>query len=495
MARRPFRAESMGDIRSWIIVLAASFGAYVSCGGGLVHWAGQWQLPLLVGCTAGLVSLVPLQGAVGALISTVGGMLFLPQVRPLGVGAVIVEFSLAVVLSLLSGYLLCWLRLRFQGRTKQRVTLGISAFMVAWILVNLWSHLFIAGVPVQGYAELDAGLIRPEPVAGQYIEDHELYRRVFYLMHQGQPYYASFAQAWDESLGAPARPGSPVAIRLPTYFWLWSLLPADAFAIVYMFLGLASLGVVAGAYIAGQLVGARLAPLAAMALAAYAMGVGVTVAVTYVDLPAMAIALVGLALFVRASRTNSTRFLWAAAGVLTLAALTREILVYFIVLAALSSLLEPRGERLTKALPWLTALCLFAAGYSAHAAAVWPLLSPDSATIAYNRGGLVFSASALNEFWWIFKGSAAALCTFFALGTCGALGSKKRTSASFSIYALAALLLPFVAMLWFGNPGINALGRPANYWGPLIVPFALALWPASALLLPTPSKRSASTRH
>ena len=34
-----------------------------------------------------------------------------------------------------------------------------------------------------------------------------------------------------------------------------------------------------------------------------------------------------------------------------------------------------------------------------------------------------------------------------------------------------------------GNPGLEASGREVNYWWMLVIPFALALWPAWAPLL------------
>ena len=134
------------------------------------------------------------------------------------------------------------------------------------------------------------------------------------------------------------------------------MLPADPFSIVYLYLVLCSIGVISAGLIAGQLVGARFAPLAAVTLAAYAFSVGFSLYVTYVDLPASCIALVGVALFVRARLREDRSMLWAAAGVLTLVALTREILVYLIVLAALSTLLEDPGKRLRQAAPWLVGL-------------------------------------------------------------------------------------------------------------------------------------------
>ena len=177
--------------------------------------------------------------------------------------------------------------------------------------------------------------------------DDLIYRRVFVSMHEGKGFYDSFRDAW---IGQPA-PSAVMGFRLPTFYWLWGLLPADPFSVVYLYLCFATLGVCSVALIAGQLVGSRFAPLAAVAMAAYAMGVGLTLYVVYVDLPAMSVALLGVALYTKACLTRDTRWLWAAAAVVTMAALTREILAYLIVFAALSAIFEKPQDRLRWSLP------------------------------------------------------------------------------------------------------------------------------------------------
>ena len=45
-------------------------------------------------------------------------------------------------------------------------------------------------------------------------------------------------------------------------------------------------------------------------------------------------------------------------------------------------------------------------------------------------------------------------------------------------------------MLRIGNTAMDFEGNPINYWGKLVVPLALSLWPAWALLLSGPSPRA-----
>ena len=369
-------------------------------------------------------------------------------------------------------------------QAEPSTTRFIAALMVVWVIVTLWAPLFAGGFVSSGYGSLKATTVRDVPIAGQYVNDDALYRRVFYLMHDGVPYYQAYKQAWLGLKPKPALPTAVTAYRLPTMYWLWSLLPPDAFLIEIVFLALVSGGCVGAALIAGQLAGARFAPLAAVALAVFAMGSASTVYVTYVDLPSASVALLGVALFVRASVSRDRRFLWAAAGVLTLAALTREILAYLIVLGAASALFAPRGERVRGAGPWLTALGVFAIGYAAHAVTVLNVMHATSSTLSYFGGSPAFSLDALRRFATVMQGGGLLLPILFALGVFGAAASAKRAGVQFAVFAVAALVVPILAMMKLGNPAIDAAGHQVNYWGNLFVPLALALWPVSAMLLP-----------
>ena len=73
--------------------------------------------------------------------------------------------------------------------------------------------------------------------------------------------------------------------------------------------------------------------------------------------------------------------------------------------------------------------------------------------------------------------------SLFVLGLVGAYGSHKRVGRPFAVFALAALLLPLLLMLRVGNNSLTAEGEIFNYWGLMVLPLALALWPAWLLLL------------
>lgn len=479
----PSRTWSARDFTWWVAAIVSGLGAYVTASHGLFYTAGAWQIPLFVGCAIGLVALDRVQAAVTAGLVMLVALAVLPPALPFGASIQPVEFALALILAAGSAALLAHTRTAlWRGRTA-KFNLVVAVVMVCWILFNFWLPLFLTGIPPQGYGFLRSEIISRIPQPGSYELDSEVYRRVYYLIHQNEGFYPAFRDALTQD-GRPEypAPGSVVGYRLPTLFWIWRLLPSDIFSLVYLFLAVGTLGIVASAYIAGQLAGVRLAPLAAAATAAYTMAAAVTGSVTYVDLPAASVALVGIALFVRSLSTGRRQLLWAAAGVLALAALTREILVYLIVLAALAALLEAPGERRKAAMPWLAALGIFALGYGAHVIAVRPYLDP-SYNMNYGRGSLGFVWSAVTNFSAATSGGELALVALYLLGIAGAYASYKRVGRPFSAFAMTALILPIVLMLRVGNNSLTAEGDIYNYWGLLVMPLALALWPTWVLSL------------
>jgi hypothetical protein len=478
------------DIRSWVSTTACVAIAYMLVAHGFLASGGTWQIPLFLGVLAGVLADTWAQAGLIAAVVVLALEFASPPVlaggAALGAGGVAVSTVLATVASALTALGVGSAAQRRRG--AQRVAVVV---LVLWTLANLWTPLLAGGYPPTRFGRLDAATIRAVPQPGRYVNDDEIYRRVFYLMHQHVDYYHAFQQAWDGLRQHPATPNTVVAYRLPTMFWLWSLLPNDAFAIVPVFLAFVSVGAIAASFIAADLAGVEFAPLAALSLAAFAMGTGTSVYVTYVDLPAACLALAGIALFVRSRVKGDIRLLWAAAAALTVAALTREILAYLIVLAALTALLEPAGRRLRGAAPWLASLGVFSAGYALHAWAASSLIAPNSHALSYLKGSPAFALDALRRFSDYIVAGGAVLPALFLLGVIGAIAAYRSAGLPFAAFAVAALLVPVAVMTRFGNPALDSAGRQVNYWGNLFVPFALALWPVSTRLVPLHVDREA----
>ena len=485
----PLRPALPSDLRSWLVTAVSATVAYLLVSHGMMMAASGWQVPLFVGAIAALAASSAFQGALVGTITVAAGMAALP---PSVVGARFGPLAWVLGVLLTLGLALAIGVLRERGSDGRRtVDVVLACALVVWLLVSLWAPLFVAGFPPNGYGAMRAATIREVPKPHTYVNDDALYRRIYYLMHTGEPYYQAFRDAWAGLGQSPAFPSSVTSVRLPTMYWVWALMPADPFSIAYLFLAAATLGVVAAAFIAGQLAGARFAPLAAAALVAYAMGSAITVYVTYVDLPAMCVALVGVALLLRGRIAQDLRYLWAAAAIVTFAALTREILIYITLLALVTAFFEPAERRWRCAAPWFASLGVFAAGYAAHVAAVRGMLVPESSAITYWKGSPLFALDSLARFTDLMTGNGVLLVILFALGVAGAIASRKRAGLPFALFASAALIAPMLTMLKVGNPGIDAAGNQVNYWGNLFVPMALAVWPAWVLLMPAAEELAA----
>jgi hypothetical protein len=452
---------------------------YLVVSDGLLYFAGVVQIALLIGIMTALLA----ERLRDALMIGVVGLLILqrlsPPMLPLQDALRPSDWLLSAGVAAMAVCGVWYARVCARHRETQLARV-LAALIVVWLIVNLWVPLVVAGThPLVGYGPLTAQSLRAIPQAGQYITDDALYRRFFFLLHQGQGHYEAFSTAWRGLSNVEALPASVTAYRLPTFYWIWRALPDDAFLIVVVFLAFASIGVIAAASITGQLIGARYAPLAAAALACYGMCVAISVYVTYIDLPAACIALVGVALLVRATLQESRRWLWSALAVLTLAALTREILAYLLVFGALSALRGSPAERWRRAAPWCATLAVFAAGYALHAYQVVTQIAQRTVHLSYLGGSPAFALKALTLFSAVFSFGKPLLFTLFVGGVVGAWHSRGRTGLAFSQWSIMVLVVPVVAMTALGNPGIDAQGAQVNYWGLLFVPLALALWPVA----------------
>lgn len=480
---------------SWVISSFCVGVAYLLTSNGLLSFAPLWQIGIVVGLVAALLSEVAWQaGVIGFLVCAIGpiaappalsgiasaSMPSLPGDAALTIGGWILLIVLGTATATGAG----WLRHVLHPAEAHLLNAVLSWFLVAWIIFNMWAPLNLGEGKNAGYGTLNASTIREVPRAGRYVNDDAIYRAVFYHIHNGVPYYSAYVKAWLGLKHKPPLPAAVVAYRLPTMYWIWGLLPKDAFLIEIVFLFCASIGVLSAAWITAQLASVRYAPLAAAALAAYAMATGMTVYVTYVDLPAACIALAGIALYARAEITGKTRYLWAAASVVLFAAFIREILVYLIVLAIFANLFGRAHHRLHRAAPWLAAMGVFALGYLAHDLAVQNVLMATSNTLNYMHGSPSFALDALRRFSNVMQDGGALLPVLFLVSLVGAFGAWRRSGPVFVAFTISALTIPILGMLRFGNPGIDMLGQEVNYWGNLFVPLALALWPVWIAVFP-----------
>lgn len=488
--------------REWLrlgVVLAV---AYLIVSNGLLFFVGAPQIAVFLGVSAALLSR-DTNGAIAtvAVVSAVMTIVSPPRLVFDQAGAGV--WLQITLLSAAAAYGVRALRDRWPAHDARIVRVCVIGLMVL-LLANFWVPLLVGGIhPLVAYGPLAASTLRPVPEAGTYILDDELYRRFFHLLHGEQGHYEAFRDAWLGLRVHGDLPATVTSYRLPTYYWLWRAVPADAFLIVPIFLLFVSAGGIAAGVIAATLGGAAWVPLAAAAVLTYGMGVAISVYVTYIDLPAACIALCGIAALLYARRHGSMGWLWTAVGLLTLAALTREILAYLLGVGAVSALTiwAPRpkssssGEMATAGRasvissadwravrPWVAGLLVFAVGYAMHAWQVMTHIAGRTGHLDYRQGGVAFSLTAISVFGDVFSGTNGLLFALVVTGVVGIWRGTRSTDAEASaragrVFLLLAVLSPLAVMLVFGNPGHDLRGGLVNYWGQLFVPIALACWP------------------
>jgi hypothetical protein len=195
--------------------------------------------------------------------------------------------------------------------------------------------------------------------------DHRLYRLTVEAMRDGAGYYESMDQAFDVVYGSDrgALIENVRAYRMPTSFYLFSLLPSEA-TVWYLFVVLAGVSGVVASYLVKR-------PPLGIAVTAYLLSLGMlqfeggwSAQFMTTELWAV-LPILGAVLMVQNGR-------WWPAAILALTAmLIREtaatVLIVGVVMAGLGRV--PRK-------PWLSAFALGAAGYVLHARAALDHIEP-----------------------------------------------------------------------------------------------------------------------
>lgn len=472
---------------------------YLVVANGFLFFFGLPQIALMLGAVAALMFERPAPAAAFAA----GVVAVVSAIAPPFVAAGISTTFDWVRISSLTGasaFAFAWVRQSQPGaRERTRFDAGIVGMLVIVLLVNLWIPLLIAGTqPLAGYGPLPASTIRAVPIPGAYQNDDALYRRVFFLLHEGRGHYAAFRDAWAGLQSFEGFPQTVFSYRLPTYYWIWRMLPNDAFLIEVVFLTFASGGIVAAALIGAQLGGPLAAVLSAASVAAYAMGIAISVYMVYVDFPAVCVVLVGCALFLRGRRTGQQPFIVGGIAALLLAALMRELLAFLLPVAFLATWLgAARDCRQTRRV-LAGAMLIFAVAYGLHVKAVLQSIPVRTAHLDYLQGSTRYALDAIAAFGNVFHGTSATLAGLcitgiLAMGVYIARPWRRVRVADVHgpesdgwmppgaqellVLLFSASVLPLMAMSLVGNPGVVPGLGYVNYWGMWFVPLTLTAWP------------------
>ena len=475
----------------WRTLLAAvSSGLTALCAaGGLFTIAPSAQTGVLAGLAAGMVAPAWLTAALAGAAGAAFGVLLGPANAWYADGSVSSRMLAAAIAIPVAAAVSAGARVLIQRRGPwPKVILGVA---VALVIANMWMTTFdvndeSAFDPTSGtqmpsfWQQLDGPL--PSQLAAS---DEAWFFGVYERVRAGGGYYATF----DEALRDNPRwaPTSVTQFRMPTLFWLWSLLPG-ARAIVVAFLILASVAIACVLPVVGGAVKLPLAVPACTALAAYFVYFPVQLPLFSQEQWAVCLAIASLAAFSLSLRSERWR-LWVVAAVTlaVLGTLIRETMI-FVPVAGLVSAFVGRERRGFRVGAWAAGVAVWAAAYLAHYLATRPYVSPDSGPSQFVRGG-VDNVLAAVAYATDMLGSGGALAVgLVLLGVAGVLLLPDRSMRTF---AAVATLAPLLAFVFIGNRAwYETTGERINYWGATVVPLLYALVPVALRVLPCAAVQS-----
>ncbi len=484
----PRRAPASANVRAWRAA-AALIGAFLMCvvtQAGLVHDVAAVQVPILVGVVAGLTAARREDAALSAAAA-------------LGVAALVSPTSAAVAaawstlpmvaLGAIGSGAVAWIA-RSLVQRRSRAALALFGLAMVLIIGNMWVTAFALGTasPGRGSGALLRTLDTPQPAPAMY-NDEQFYHRVLQLMRAGTPYYAAYRQAFHDNGRWGADPPSPIAVRLPTTFWLWEVLPGGGVGMVVNMLVFATVAVCAGAWLAAARARLPLALVAAAALASYYLYHATMTSILHTESYAAVIALCAVTAYVTSFTSQRARA-WcvAAVALAALACLTRELMLFVPVAGVVSTFAAGQDDGHFRRKAWLASLAVFAAGYAIHFAVAAGITTKSSSLSTWLQGGpetawaaLVYATYFLGETWWI-----AALLPAIAVA-----GAALAPSRPVRTFMLATVILPFVLFLLAGNGAFDENHVPVNYWGTIVQPILYAIVPWGLALIPSVARSGA----
>jgi len=438
---------------------------------------------VLLGFFAGIVAGALSPSLAGAVVSSTGalvaGVLVLPtwfgQDNPLLlVMIVILGTAVAVVVHLLAS-------MGFAGMVPVTVLATVAL---------LGSALFVAStivstpLPDTGTTKLQPLEVRP--VAGQPMDDGEFYRAVVWKMRQGTRYLDAFREGYQENARWKGEaPHSLLGVRTPVLFELWAKLPGGPHAPFWLLLALALTAMVAAPVVIHRAVPPILGVAGGAALVVYVFGYAFTPGLLFLsEIWAGVVAVLSFAAFAAAQRERAGRgWMVAAASIATVAAITRELMVFLLIAGVLAALLGPKERRRFDVTVWAAAFVVFAAAWAAHLAAARRIVTP----IAGRGFEWVQNGGLDNVYSGVISSTGGFGTTWIpvALAVLGVLGALAQPDRQFRVFATAAIVMPFVGFLFVGTDAtVYGTDIPYNYWGGIVMPAAIVMAPAALAWIP-----------
>jgi hypothetical protein len=483
------RSSSNADIWRDVSAALACFVTVVAAAGGLVSFYVGLQLAVLGGIVAGVVAASPARAAAVAALAAgagtfVGSLVYFSVIGPTsGVQWMHVAIATFGAAAIAFG-------VRTLVRSVKPAPLALCVLAIALLLGNMWWTAL--SLDFQRTLDPSTRAINPplierlaqQPSYAVSRSDNLLYASVARAVHDGAPFYPSFRTAF-EGLYHEA-PSSPTNFRFPLLSYVWGALGGPG--VLWAYLVLASLGVVAAAYGASQFVKLPLVIPGCALLAAYFLAFGVSVTVFTPEIWASVFALVSFAAYALATRSKRWR---AAVGVAVagavLAAIVKEVLVYVLIAGLASSFAEKDEEKRFRLIAWGSGLALVVVALGIHYLIARGYVDAHSAYKQLSAGsfgnvvaGVIFSTEYLGQGWLPISAAIASIA-----------GASLIPDRRLRVNLLACMAMPLVAFLLFSNSALSETGAMLNYWGAAVAPLLFACTPLAFQLVPGGARKSA----
>lgn len=113
--------------------------------------------------------------------------------------------------------------------------------------------LFFALISFDLFLKKSLPLVKSEPMPNQYRSDEFVFLRTFYLLKEGENYYAAFNKSVTQDIRGGYLAKDVFAWRLPTVFYFWALFASTGFGIGILFIILSSLTLICVYRITGNI--------------------------------------------------------------------------------------------------------------------------------------------------------------------------------------------------------------------------------------------------
>jgi hypothetical protein len=293
-----------------------------------------------------------------------------------------------------------------------------------------------------------------EPPAEKYSFDGQLFMKIYYLVEKGTPFYKAWDQAVIEDARADYHQTNVLAYRMPTVFWLWSILFSNGSYIILTFLMLSITSMICAYFIARRFIDSGFALLAPALVGTYLLTGAVSWWQTELEYWSSFVIFPAVLLYLYGRRNE-------ALPLAMLAGLIRE---WSVVALAAGFLIAAFERQIKEILLWGSGLFFTIAAYLVNASfAIKYLkeagLEPSLSSGAYAKGGIGFILYTLQFGSHFFAHPHILPYLFFFLGLAGL------AYLAFQLRAFYPGLIVLLLLIIFNFYGSGKMPGDPPGWG------------------------------